>query len=260
MGNVSYETLGKGDDNIPPAALDPFHPTDTENFAHHFWPPKDLLSARSSNSWQPAIEICFAIDRHQRSVVLKAVPDPSPELKVLRMLSGSPLREDKRNRAIPVLEFVETAHDFVIAIMPVWGICWDSPPCGNMKTRGELAMKRGETLQFFHENGVAHGDIHPFNIVINHVDSRKFSEPTAQYDFRDSFNCEYVYIDYGSAHTFPPGTPAEKALNEILDIDLFAADIYNLGKTLERENFVRLISNMATSTLIRRDIRAYCRR
>jgi hypothetical protein len=175
MGSVSYETLGKGDDNIPPAALDPFHPIDTENFCSPFLaakrsaicPQQQFLAACSHPTatslfsriltTSQAIEICFAIDRHQRSVVLKAVPDPSPELKVLRMLSGSPLREDKGNRAIPVLEFVGTAHDFVIAIMPVWGICWDSPPCGNMKTRGELAMKLAETLQFFHESGVVHG-------------------------------------------------------------------------------------------------------
>lgn len=64
MGSVSYETLGKGDDNIPPAALDPFHPTDTEKIVHLFWPPKDLLSARSSTSWQPVRTLPLLVYSH----------------------------------------------------------------------------------------------------------------------------------------------------------------------------------------------------
>jgi hypothetical protein len=99
---------------------------------------------------------------------------------------------------------------------------------------------------------LSHQDIHPFNIVINHLDSRNFSESNEN-DFRLSFNVEYAYIDFGSAHTFGPGasscgsprttppegisSPEQEAAedDESLDIDLFAADVYNLGKTLEEE-------------------------
>ncbi|KAJ7689955.1 hypothetical protein B0H17DRAFT_1201982 [Mycena rosella] len=251
MGSELYKTLGEGDDYTPPPPSDPFHPTNEENFVHHL-NPCGLYFSRNFSCWQPGVDICFGIDRHRRQVVLKAVPTESPELKALHLFSGPSLRADKRNRVIPVLDFVETAHDFVIIIMPAWGLCWQSPPCGSMTTRGELAMKLTETLQFLHANGVAHGDIHPLNIVINHLDSRNFSESNEN-DFRLSSNIEYAYIDFGSAHTFTPGvsscgsprtippegisSPEQKAAadEENLDINLFAADVYNLGKTLEQE-------------------------
>ncbi|KAJ7785710.1 hypothetical protein B0H16DRAFT_2495 [Mycena metata] len=173
MGSEMYKTLGKDDDYTPPPPSDPFHPTNEEDFVHHLYP-RNLYSSRNFSSWQLSVNVCFGTDQRQRPVVLKAVPTDSPELTALRLLFGPSLRKDKRNRAIPVLDFMETAHNFVIIVMPTWGICWSSPPCGNMTTRGELAMKLAETLQFLHANGVAHGDIHPFNIVINHFDSRNF--------------------------------------------------------------------------------------
>ncbi|KAF8213999.1 hypothetical protein K438DRAFT_1956099 [Mycena galopus ATCC 62051] len=252
MGSHAYKTLGKGDYNVPPAALDPFQPTDRESFVHHFHP-RDLLSTRNSSSWQPGVDVCFGIDRFQRQVVMKAVPNDTAELAVLRQFSSPPLRGDKRNRVIPVLDFMDTKHDFVIVIMPRWGMCWQLPPCGNMTTRGELAMNLAESLQLLHEYGIAHGDIQPFNIVINHIDSRNFSESSLN-DFRQSSNIEYAYIDFGSAHIFsPPGTssagcpstsppdetssPEQQAAMEVPEtvIDLYAADVYNLGKTLEGE-------------------------
>ncbi|KAJ6476838.1 hypothetical protein C8R45DRAFT_1216683 [Mycena sanguinolenta] len=239
MDSTEYDTLGEGDPNIPPAAVDPFHPTYGESFVHHF-EPEDLLSTRNFSLWQP-------IGRLLRSVVMKAIPHGSPESTVLRKFSSPPLRAGKRNRVIPVIDFIDTKHDFII---PRWGICWNSPPCGNMTTRGELAIKLTETLQLFHEHGVAHGD---FNIVINHDDSRNFSE-SCHNDFRQSRNIEYAYIDFGAAHIFAPGTPTTGCPNTRppdgfcspeqetvmeddvkIPIDLFAADVYNIGKTVESE-------------------------
>jgi hypothetical protein len=80
------------------------------------------------------------------------------------------------------------------------------------------------------------------------------------------FNVEYAYIDFGSAHTLGPGasswgspltTPPEgisspeqeaAADAENVDIDLFAADIYNLGKTLEEELCVAFKVCIAVNT------------
>ncbi|KAF8147300.1 hypothetical protein K438DRAFT_1989712 [Mycena galopus ATCC 62051] len=252
MGSEPYDKLGEDDDCTPLPALDPFRPTDKENFVHHLYP-RTLHSSRNFSSYQPSVIVCFGIDQHQRQVVLKAVPSDSSELKALRLLSGPALRADKRNRVIPVLDFVETAHDF----SPVW----------DMTTRGELAMKLTETLQFLHENGVAHGDIHPLNIVINHLDSRNFSA-SSENDFRLSFNPEYAYIDFESAHIFAPGTsscvspltsppdgissPEQDAAaadeDDNLHIDVFAADVYNLGKRSRRT--VRSVRGMPLSVNI----------
>ncbi|KIJ42172.1 hypothetical protein M422DRAFT_48368 [Sphaerobolus stellatus SS14] len=172
----------------------------------------------------------------------------STELKVLRLLTSPSLRADKRNRVIPVINFLET-RDFVIVVMPGWGQCWFLPPCGNMITRGDLAIKLTQGLEWLHEQGVAHADIHPFNIVISHADSRGISPEN---DFRQTFNLEYAFIDFGSAHVFPPGNPPfavpitippdhisspeqKEHLEGTEPIDVFAADVYNLGKTLETE-------------------------
>ncbi|KAJ7639225.1 kinase-like domain-containing protein [Roridomyces roridus] len=251
MESEAYRTLGKDDGLAPPAAVDPFHPKDEEIFVH-LWGPSNMFSQRVMVEWQPSTIICFGIDRYQREVVLKAVPKEDTELKVLRLLSDHPLRADKRNRTIPVLEFVETRHDFVIAIMPYWGTAWKEPACGSMATRIELALKLAETLQFLHENGIAHGDIHPSNIVINHADARDSLDAPKEQDFRLRFSPEYAYIDLGSSHILGPGvsfghplsyppegiaSPEQKAAyeDENATIDLFAADIYNLGKALETE-------------------------
>ncbi|KAJ7639222.1 kinase-like domain-containing protein [Roridomyces roridus] len=252
MGSEAYRTLGKDDGLPPPAAADPFRPKDGENFVHNWrLDPSNLYSQRHCSSWQPSVNVCFGIDRYRRPVVLKAVPNDDTELKVLRLLSSHPLRADKRNRTIPVLEFVGTRHNFVIVIMPSWGICWQEPACGSMATRIELALKLTETLLFLHGNGIAHGDIHPSNILINHIDTRDFDAPKEN-DFRLGFDAEYAFIDFGSSHvleagvsyghpmTNPPegfASPEQEAAaeNQSATIDLFAADIYNLGKTLETE-------------------------
>ena len=62
-----------------------------------------------------------------RQIVFKALEYESTELKVLRMLTTPPLRADKRNRVIPVLNFLET-RDIVIVVMAGWGFSWDAPP------------------------------------------------------------------------------------------------------------------------------------
>ncbi|KIJ49236.1 hypothetical protein M422DRAFT_777720 [Sphaerobolus stellatus SS14] len=247
MGSSMYNTLGTGVTKIPPPAADPFHPNDTEAFIHYYHP-KDLRSTRTFSTWQPSVDICFGIDGFQRQVVFKAVLHQSTELEVLRLLNSPSLRANKCNRVIPVLSFLKT-HDFVIIVMPGWGFSWDAPPCGNMTTRGEMAIKFTECLEWLHQLGIAHGDIHPRNILISHADSRNWSA-LPENDFRQTSNIEYAFIDLGSAHIFTPGTPPiatpittppspihapEQDAEGTKPIDVFAADVYNLGKTLETE-------------------------
>ncbi|KIJ28362.1 hypothetical protein M422DRAFT_37360 [Sphaerobolus stellatus SS14] len=213
MGSESYNTLGSEITLIPPPAADPFHPNITETFIRHDRP-KGLCSTRTFSTWQPGVEICFGIDGFQQQIIFKAVMYQSTEFKVLRLLTSPSLRADKCNHIIPVINFLET-RDFVIVIMPRWGQCWFLPP----------SIKLTQGLEWLHEQGVAHADIHPFNIVISHANSHGIS---LENDFRQTFNLEYAFIDFGSAHQ-------KEYLEGTEPIDVFAADIYNLGKTLETE-------------------------
>ncbi|KAJ7016927.1 hypothetical protein C8F04DRAFT_875131, partial [Mycena alexandri] len=108
---------------------------------------------------------------------------------------------DKRNHLIPVLDFLDTPF-FVIVVMPAWGFDWNSPPCGNTKTRHEMAIKLTQCLEFFHEKGIAHGDIHPHNILLSHADRRDFAEQAPEKEFRIACEVEYAFIDLGSACMF----------------------------------------------------------
>ncbi|KIJ53269.1 hypothetical protein M422DRAFT_242403 [Sphaerobolus stellatus SS14] len=233
MGSTMYDTLGSEVTEIPLSAADPFHPNDIETFIHRNNKPKSLLFTRAHSSWQPCVEICFGIDSFQWQVVFKAVTHESTELKALHMLTSPSLQVDQQNHVIPILNFLET-RDIVIVIMAGWGLCWEYP-----------------CLVWLHEQGVAHGDIHPRNIVINHSDSRDLAA-LAEDDFQQTSDLEYAFIDFGSAHIFSPGAPPitspltippdpipspeqEDSEENEGTIDVFAADVYNLGKSLETE-------------------------
>ncbi|KAJ6626384.1 hypothetical protein B0H10DRAFT_534680 [Mycena sp. CBHHK59/15] len=144
----------------------------------------------------------------------------------------------------PVLNFLETPF-FVNVVMPAWGFDCNWPPCANMKTRGEMSIKLTECLQFLHENGIAHGDIHPHNILLSHADRRDFDQAAPEREFRLTCDVEYAFIDLGSACLFGPGprpnvppvtvpvqsihAPEQKEDGEE-PIDVFAADVYTLAK------------------------------
>ncbi|KAJ7715441.1 kinase-like domain-containing protein [Mycena maculata] len=246
MDSEEYLTLGKGA-AISPPAVDPFNPKDTEFFVYSGDAP-DMLSTRLS-AWQPCVEVCFGMDHLQRPVVFKALLPQSTELTVLRFLTMSCQREDKRNRVIPILDFLDTT-DLVIVVMPSWGFDWHLPPCGNASTRADMAIQLTEGLQFLHDRGIAHGDIHVGNILFNHGAFRPFHERAPEREFRLDAKVAYAFIDFGSASIFshgdPPfGTPItvppesvrapEQADPATGEINLFAADVYNLGKVLEIE-------------------------
>ncbi|KAJ7845495.1 kinase-like domain-containing protein [Mycena olivaceomarginata] len=247
MDSQGYLTLGKGVVDIPPPALDPFNPKDTEFFVYPGDAP-DLLSTRI-HAWQPCVDVCFGMDHLQRPVAFKALLPHSTELAALRFLTAPSQRADKRNRVIPVLDFLDTT-DVVIVVMPSWGFDWHLPPCGHVSTRADMAIQLTQGLQHLHDLGIAHGDIHIGNILFSHGPFRPFHERAPDRDFRLEAKVAYAFIDFGSAFIFsreasPFGTPItvppdsfrapEQTDPPTGDIDLFAADVYNLGKVLEIE-------------------------
>jgi hypothetical protein len=90
-------------------------------------------------------------------------------------------------------------------------------------------------------------DIHIGNILFSHGPFRPFHERAPERDFRLKAKVAYAFIDFGSAYDFSGGTPPfgtpitvppesvrapEQTDPASGDIDLFAADVYNLGKVL----------------------------
>lgn len=61
-----------------------------------------------------------ALDARGRGVILKAMRPTTSEYAVLKRLSTNPLRADRRNHTIPVLEIMELG-EWAITVTPEWG-------------------------------------------------------------------------------------------------------------------------------------------
>ncbi|KAL1660694.1 kinase-like domain-containing protein, partial [Schizophyllum commune] len=113
-----------------------------------------------------------AVNRAGKHFVIKVISDGQGaqglnELKILKYLARQDLRADPRNRAIPVVEYIEYEH-YVFAIFPRW-----TPfPYDDIQlpmTAIECCVQITEVVAFLHENRVAHMGISPHNIMINYA-------------------------------------------------------------------------------------------
>lgn len=96
-------------------------------------------------------------------------------------------------------------------------------------------------------------DLHPGNIVCNHEDIHpphtRWTSGTAQPAFQSTFDYQSAFIDFESAVRFPldghshvskcesaPPIPfAPPECKPDIEYDMFAADVYSLGKILQHE-------------------------
>jgi serine/threonine protein kinase len=100
-------------------------------------------------------------------------------------------------------------------------------------------------------------DLHPDNILCNHEDrhrvaQHKWEPGMTQPPFQSTFDCQLAFIDFGSAIRFPPNVSdhivrnrdcappvsfraPEQPPNCHGPYDIFAADVYSLGKILQYE-------------------------
>ncbi|KAK7046964.1 kinase-like domain-containing protein [Favolaschia claudopus] len=250
-GTPAYEDTAHNARFPRKAAPDPFHPQNDEDFIHRLdvdWAQPHLN--RRLGFFQETAFLHLALDRYLRHVMIKAIPTGSKELQIIRELSSHPLRADARNHTIPVLHFISgVSMDFVVQAW--WGEHWAWPPFDCAPSRFEMARQLLEGLQFMHDHGIAHGDIHPRNIVWNHSDKRprEVWEPAGlvKPPFHSLFDFRMAYIDFGAAKKFtadlrlfasncrPPSKWA--APEQFLDkpYDVCAADVFMLGKVLQGE-------------------------
>ncbi|KAJ7429127.1 hypothetical protein B0H11DRAFT_1990276 [Mycena galericulata] len=192
-------------------------------------------------------------------VVLKRVVTNQDELKIVLLLDSPRLREDPRNRTIPILEVITVPNEnWTLLAMPYCRRFHD-PPFHCPAEVVEASQQYLEGLQFMHDNNICHFDIAPQNLMMDEKRvvpaGSHFIRPRTHTGFKGLFcwtdRClvgpvDYYYIDFGLSMYFPRGRAAARTsgglrtfptipeLSDTKPYDPFKVDIYQLGLTIER--------------------------
>ncbi|KAJ6463418.1 kinase-like domain-containing protein [Mycena sanguinolenta] len=155
-----------------------------------------------------------------KKVVLKRVETNSPEIGFIKSLNCPSVRDDPRNRTIPLLDIIGPAPDtsWAFLVMPY---CreFNYPPFHCRSEFVEAMTQFLEGLQFMHENNIVHGDIAPQNMVMDESRvvprSSHFAEPHTHTGLDNQLffwknRCTvgpvaYYYIDFGLSLHYPGG-------------------------------------------------------
>ncbi|KAF8995274.1 hypothetical protein BDZ89DRAFT_1149699 [Hymenopellis radicata] len=132
-----------------------------------------------------APRVWAAHDSQGREVIIKAVsgPNATSELRALRKLNSTYLRQHPHNHTIPLLHCLVFDGD-VFAVMPrykcllisagcnmlMWRYSWGPAGTSAFTTVGEIVHYGQaflEAVHFLHSHGMAHGDISPQNMVMD---------------------------------------------------------------------------------------------
>jgi serine/threonine protein kinase len=191
-----------------------------------------------------------AYDQYGRLVVLKVVPSNSNELAMIHLLSGH-IVQQLNNHTIPILDILH-AGECTIIVMPAWELtlrqcipvtrvkdfiliaiqCLQVNHCHitpAQDTDGYTWIFQG--LEYMHKQRIAHLDIYPSNILVNHIANRSKT-------FLHGFDYQLAYIDFEfsinigqmaplvEVHRLPPtyhDIPEVKARRS--HVDAFACDV-----------------------------------
>ncbi|KAF8072290.1 hypothetical protein FPV67DRAFT_1484801 [Lyophyllum atratum] len=149
---------------------------------------------------------------------------PTRELQAFHLLHSDTLRNDPRNRTIPILEYIEFNKQ-VFAVMPRWGCACD----GDFVNVGELVRYGNaffEAVAFLHEHKIGHGDILLQNMMMDMIVPH-YPHPILA-GLRGPER-RYALIDFETA-TLPPVDGSE---NSPMLEKAFKKDIFNLADELE---------------------------
>ncbi|KAG2020193.1 other/AgaK1 protein kinase [Coprinopsis cinerea AmutBmut pab1-1] len=163
-----------------------------------------------------------------RRFVVKAVHSHSREYSTIRFLSCSPIREDRSNHTIPLLDLFECHEDHIaFIVMEQWSpeLFTESSPCC---PEGFLLAVRQllEHVDFMHRHRLAHLDISIRNLVTDHQ---------GRYAFID-FELSRVLSEHGP-YLYAPGHQATEIPPECEKSDYFdpfKVDIWALGVLILR--------------------------
>ncbi|KAJ7270747.1 hypothetical protein B0H12DRAFT_1093667 [Mycena haematopus] len=212
--------------------------------------------------------------RDGKKVMLKRVETNSQEIEFMKYFNRPPVRNDPRNRTIPLLDIIpapDTSWTFLV--MPYCRV-FNSPPfhCRNefLEAMTQFLEVRllvlisplnfGQGLRFMHKHNIVHFDIAPQNMVMD--ESRvvprgsHFGRPhthkglyTRLFFWNDRCTVSpinYYYIDFGLSLYYPGGKktalcdgtlrtfPTIPELSTTVPYNPFFVDICQLGLTIEK--------------------------
>ncbi|EIW62129.1 uncharacterized protein TRAVEDRAFT_70311 [Trametes versicolor FP-101664 SS1] len=239
------------------------------------WPPSPDITVAQTEDWMGLpLYRSRMIDATRISdgklVMLKAVQETSTELDICRYFSSGSLRDDPRNRCIPLLEALShpSDPDVCIMVMPYLRNI-DQPPFDTVEDILECGEQLLDGLLFMHEHNVAHrrSDCAYGNVMMDvtamypkgyhplHWEMLSDTVTPAPTLPRSSVLVTYYFIDFGISTLFSPddasklvvgvkgleGTVPE--LSETVPYDPFKTDVYILG-ALFRKEFLAKFSNL----------------
>ncbi|KAJ7434816.1 kinase-like domain-containing protein [Mycena galericulata] len=241
FGHHNYFSV-PGPPHPPPSS--PFDPSDKEDFVHRV----ERSPRRVRHFVLQTPVTCIGLDNLGRNVFIKAVRASSTEWSIIKALSTSP--RNSWNRTIPCVSIIH-AKKWVFIVQAAWGTMWDHPQWDSVSTRLRMARQLIEGLCFMHTEGVAHGDLHPGNIVCNHEDIHpahtRWPSGKPQPAFQSTFDYQLAFIDFEFAVRFtaqnhirefeqgPPDAFRPPECSDDAKYDVLAADIYSLGQVLKHE-------------------------
>ncbi|KAJ7630012.1 kinase-like domain-containing protein [Mycena polygramma] len=195
-----------------------------------------------------------------QKVILKRVETDGDEMDTIKYLTDPSVREDPRNRTIPLLDILsapDTSWSFLV--MPY---CreFNYPPFHCRNEFVDAMTQFLEGLQFMHEHNVAHFDIAPQNMVMDESRVVPKGSHFARPETHDGFyfhlfswkdRCtvgpiNYYYIDFGLSLYFPEGKdtasmcgtlrtfPNIPELSQTVPYNPFMVDIFQLGLTIHK--------------------------
>ncbi|RDB20454.1 Cyclin-dependent kinase 6 [Hypsizygus marmoreus] len=211
-GYTLYQTLCKDNDLVGSA-----HPTMTVSDPENIPFPYAYQGGDDDHKLYDIPALCtqldtrgmvfYAQDAQGRHVALKAIRTLSEECRILQFLSRQPIPSSVHEfqHVLPVLDVLPFGRSgYSFAVMPRWGDCPTHPFPRTMKDVLLFMHCLLKALNYLHEHRIAHGDINPGNVLVNHFGRRFYdtSNPLRS-DLQSRGLLTYALFDFGSSSIFP---------------------------------------------------------